>query len=95
LPQGAAFNARFQKRFGVPILLYAPSNYDAVNVVVAAMKKADSTDPAKIAAAMRTVSLMGITGPIQFDAKGDLKSGAISIYRYENGKKTLISVEKL
>jgi branched-chain amino acid transport system substrate-binding protein len=95
LPQGAAFNARFQKRFGVPILLYAPSNYDAVNVVVAAMKKADSTDPAKIAAAMRTVSLMGITGPIQFDAKGDLKSGAISIYRYESGKKTLISVEKL
>ncbi|MGN6231999.1 MAG: branched-chain amino acid ABC transporter substrate-binding protein [Trinickia sp.] len=95
LSQGAAFNARFQKRFGVPILLYAPSNYDAVNVVVAAMKKADSTDPAKIAAAIRKVSVTGITGPIQFDAKGDLESGTISIYRYENGKKTLISVEKL
>jgi len=95
LPQGAAFNARFQKRFGVPVLLYAPSNYDAVNVVVAAMKKADSTDRDKIAAAMRTVNVSGITGPIQFDAKGDLRSGAISIYRYENGKKKLISVEKL
>lgn len=95
LPQGAAFNARFQKRFGVPVLLYAPSNYDAVNVVVAAMKKADSTDRDKITAAMRTVSVSGITGPIQFDAKGDLKSGAISIYQYEDGKKKLINVEKL
>lgn len=95
LPQGAAFNARFQKRFGVPVLLYAPSNYDAVNVVVAAMKKADSTDRDKITAAIRTVSVSGITGPIQFDAKGDLKSGAISIYQYEDGKKKLINVEKL
>ena len=41
------FRDDFKKKFGVDVQIYAPYVYDAVNVMVAAMVKAGSTDPAK------------------------------------------------
>ena len=43
----ADFNAKFKKRFNVDVQIYAPYVYDAVNVMVDAMVKANSSDPAK------------------------------------------------
>ncbi len=85
MPGGKEFNARFVAKYQ-PIQLYAPYCYDAVNVMIAAMQKADSVEPAKYLAALAGISYNGVTATIQFDEKGDLKGGAITLYQVQNGK---------
>ena len=92
---GAAFAAKFQKRFGQPIQIYSPFTYDAVYIIVDAMKRSNSTDPAKILAAMPNTDYKGVIGETTFDSKGDLKHGVISLYDYKGGKKTLLDVVKM
>ena len=88
---GEEFQAKFKARFGVPIQIYAPFTYDAVYIIVDAMKRANSTDPAKILAAMPNTDYKGVIGQTTFDSKGDLKHGVISLYDYKGGKKSLLN----
>lgn len=85
MPSGKEFETRFVAKYQ-PIQLYAPYCYDAVNVMIAAMQKADSVDPAKYLPELARVSHDGVTAKIQFDAKGDLKGGAITLYQVQQGK---------
>jgi branched-chain amino acid transport system substrate-binding protein len=66
-----------------------------VYIIVDAMKRAGSTDPAKILAVMPNTDYKGVIGETTFDAKGDLKHGVISLYNYKSGKKTLLDVVKM
>ena len=68
------------------VQLYAPYSYDAATALIEGMKAADSTDPAKYLPAMQKVDFKGVTGNIAFDAKGDIKEGGVSLYRYADGK---------
>ncbi|HEY3431694.1 MAG TPA: branched-chain amino acid ABC transporter substrate-binding protein [Rhodocyclaceae bacterium] len=86
MPGGNAFLDKFKKRFGVEVELFAPMGYDAVFVLVEAMKKAGSTEPAKVLAELKKVQFNGVTGPIAFDDKGDLKNGPITINVVKGGK---------
>lgn len=95
MPGGAAFQAKYQKRFGHPIQIYAPFTYDAVYIIVDAMKRANSTDPAKIVAAMQRTDYKGVIGETTFDSKGDLKHGVISLYDYKSGKKVFFDQVKM
>jgi branched-chain amino acid transport system substrate-binding protein len=95
MPGGAAFETRFAARFHEPIQVYAPYAYDAVYVIVDAMKRANSYDPSRILAAMPATNHDGVIGNIQFDQHGDLKNGVISIYQYRSGKKTLVDVVRM
>ena len=95
MPGGAAFQAKYQKRFGQPIQIYAPFTYDAVYIIVDAMKRANSTDPAKIVAAMQSTDYKGVIGETTFDSKGDLKHGVISLYDYKSGKKVFFDQVKM
>jgi branched-chain amino acid transport system substrate-binding protein len=85
MPGGKEFEARFVAKYQ-PIQLYAPYCYDAVNVMIAAMQKAGSADPAKYLPALAGISYDGVTAKIQFDEKGDLKGGAITMYQVQHGK---------
>lgn len=95
MSQGAAFNAKYQARFGRPLVLYAPFTYDAVYVIVDAMKHSNSLDPSKILDAIHKTDYVGITGHIMFDAKGDITEPAISIFDFKDNKKTLLDVVKM
>jgi len=95
MPGGAAFEAKYKKRFGQPIELYAPFSYDAVYIIVDAMKRANSTDPAKILAQLPSTDYHGVIGETTFDPHGDLKHGVISLYDYKVGKKTLLDIVKM
>jgi branched-chain amino acid transport system substrate-binding protein len=88
---GHQFEIRYKERFQAPIQIYAPFAYDAVYIIVDAMKRANSTDPAKILAVMPSTDYMGVTGQTEFDSHGDLKHGVISLYDYKAGKKTLLN----
>jgi branched-chain amino acid transport system substrate-binding protein len=87
---GSAFSAKYRRRFGHDIEYDAPFTYDAVYIIVDAMKRANSTSAAKILAKMPSTNYHGVLGTTTFDARGDLRHGVISIYDYRNGKKTLI-----
>jgi branched-chain amino acid transport system substrate-binding protein len=86
MPGGTVFLNKFKKRFGVEVELFAPMGYDAVFVLAEAMKKANSTEPAKVLAELKKVQFNGVTGPIAFDDKGDLKNGPITINVVKGGK---------
>ena len=95
MPGGAAFSKEYEKRFGQPIVIYSPFSYDAVGAIVAAMKKANSTDRKAVVAAMPSVEYKGVTGTIGFDQHGDLKGASISLYKYVKGKQELLTVMKM
>jgi len=95
MPNGASFSKKYEARFHQPMEVYAPFSYDAVYIIVDAMKRANSTDPAKVLAEMPSTDFKGVIGETVFDAHGDLKHGAISLYTYQNGKKKLLDVVTL
>jgi branched-chain amino acid transport system substrate-binding protein len=87
------FGVKFKKRFNDDVKLYAPYVYDAVNVMVDAMQRAKSSDPAKYLPELaKTTGYKGVTGTISFDAKGDIKNGALTLYTYKGGKRDAIAV---
>ena len=89
----ADFNAAFKRKFNTDVQVYAPYVYDAVNVMVAAMVKAGSADPAKYLPELaKTEGFRGVTGTIAFDNKGDIKNGALTLYTYRGGKQAQLAV---
>jgi len=95
LSNGDAFLKNYQERFKMPVEIYSPMAYDAVYVIVDAMKRANSTDPAAILAAIPNTDYAGLTGQIRFDAKGDLKQSAITLNQYKDGKLMTLDVVKM
>ncbi|MEN9558800.1 MAG: Leucine, isoleucine, valine-, threonine-, and alanine-binding protein [Pseudomonadota bacterium] len=73
---------------------YAPFSYDAANLLIAAMQKADSADPAKYLPELAKISFDGASGKIEFDAKGDRKDAEMTIFEFKGGKVVPISVIK-
>ena len=90
MPGGKEFETRFVAKFQ-PIQLYAPYCYDAVNVMIAAMQKANSVEPAKYLPELGKLEYQGITAKIKFDQKGDLQGGAVTIYQVQQGKWAALS----
>ena len=87
------FRVAFKKKFNLEVQLYAPYVYDSVNVMVAAMVKAGSADPAKYLPVLaKTDGYKGVTGTISFDDKGDIKNGALTLYTYKGGAREQIAV---
>lgn len=95
MARGDALKAKYQQRFGQQMDIYAPFAYDAVYILVDAMRRANSTDSLKLLAAMPATDFNGVTGKTVFDNKGDLTHGVISIYTYHSGKKTFLDEVKM
>ena len=88
-----AFKDKFKKRFNADVQIYAPYVYDAVNLMVAAMVKANSSDPAKYLPVLASTSgYKGVTGDIGFDEKGDIKNGALTLHSHKGGNKITLAV---
>ena len=87
------FYAAYKKKYNDDVKVYAPYVYDALNVMVAAMVKAGSAEPAKYLPVLaKTEGYKGVTGTIGFDDKGDIKNGALTLYTYKGGKRDQIAV---
>jgi branched-chain amino acid transport system substrate-binding protein len=86
MPGGKGFAEKYKAKFNIEIQLYAPYAYDSMNVLLEAMKKADSSDPAKYLPALAGITYQGVTGNIAFDENGDIKGGSISLYQVKGGK---------
>lgn len=87
-----AFRADYRKRFGTDVKLYAPYVYDATMVMADAMQRANSTVPAKYLPELAKSRYQGVTGLIEFDQQGDMKTGTLTLYTYKGGKRSQIAV---
>ena len=88
------FLEAYKKRFNADPILYAPFTYDGANLLIAAMKKADSADPAKYLPELAKISFMGVSGKIEFDQKGDRKDAEMTIFTMKGGKLEPIAIVK-
>ena len=88
-----AFRAKFKAKFGTEVQVYAPYVYDGVKLMVAAMEKAGSSDPAKYLPTLAaTKDYHGVTGDITFDNKGDILNGALTLKTIRGGKLVELAV---
>jgi branched-chain amino acid transport system substrate-binding protein len=94
LPKGSDFVAKYKAKFNQDVQIYSPYSYDAVYVIAEAIKAAGSAERAAITAAIPKTNYGGVTGQITFDEKGDIKGGAISMFRVKEGKLEYISTSR-
>lgn len=91
MPGFKAFNDKFVKTFNTEVQIYAPYEYDAVRILVEAMKRAGSTDPKVYLPEVAKTNYDGVTGHIAFDAHGDVLNGTVTVYQVKNGKWVVVS----
>lgn len=82
IPAASSFVKSFEGKYG-SISSYGPLAYEAANILLEAVKKAGKADRAAVADAVRqTKGYKGILGqPIVFDAKGDVATQSLSVYK--------------
>ncbi|WP_101048512.1 branched-chain amino acid ABC transporter substrate-binding protein [Macromonas nakdongensis] len=86
------FGQDYKAKFNEDVKLYAPYVYDAVMVMVEAMKAAGSSDPAVYLPKLKEANHKGVTGQIAFDEKGDIKNGALTLYTFRAGNRAQLAI---
>jgi len=89
-----AYKTAYKIKYGKDIVIYAPYTYDALMTMVEAMQKAKSADPKKYLPELAKIHHQGVTGMISFDAKGDIRDGAITLYTYRGAQRSQLTVTK-
>ena len=87
------FQDAFKAKYG-EVKQYAPFFYDATKILIAAMQRADSTDPAKYLPEVAKIKFDGATGHIEFDEKGDRKDAEMTIFQMKNGNVEPVAIIK-
>ena len=85
MPGGADFAKRFGEKYG-KIQIYAPFSYDAAQVLLQAILRAGSAEPADYLPELAKTRYEGVIGPIAFDALGDLQDGPVTLYQVKDGQ---------
>jgi branched-chain amino acid transport system substrate-binding protein len=88
------FLKAFKAKFNADPLIYAPFTYDAANLIITAMQKADSVEPAKYLPELAKLSFHGASGSIEFDQRGDRKDAEMTIFTMKGGTITPIAILK-
>jgi branched-chain amino acid transport system substrate-binding protein len=88
----ARFRADYRKRFGIDSLLYSPYVYDSVMAIAEAMEKAGSSAPAQYRPVLASNVHKGVTGPIAFDRRGDIRDGTLTLYSFKGGLRAMVGV---
>jgi len=89
MPGGQQYVEKYKKMFKTDVETYSPYAYDGTMALLTAMKNANSTDPAKYLPVLAKTDMAAVTTPkLQYDDKGDLKNGGITVYKVERGQWT-------
>ena len=91
---GKKFLEGYKTKFNMEPILYSPFTYDSTKLLIAAMQKADSADPAKYLPALQSIDYNGASGNIQFDEKGDRKDAEMTIFTLKGGKIAPLAIIK-
>lgn len=86
-PSGAKFLDSYRTAFKVEPAYGGHYSYDAMYVLAAAVKRAESAKPQDIVAALRGIDAYApVTGSMKFDARGEQRYGVISVYATRGGQ---------
>lgn len=91
MPSGADWKKRYDAKYPGQFQIYSPYTYDAVNVLINAMVKAGSADPKVYLPELAKTDYQGVTTKVQFEADGELKNPAMTLYTYKAGKKVAVN----
>jgi branched-chain amino acid transport system substrate-binding protein len=85
IPTAKAFVERYKVKYGDlgPYSIYA---YDAANIMLAAIKEANSSEGKLITDKLHSMEFNGALGMIKFDGKGDVTAEPYVIWVTKNGK---------
>ncbi len=86
LPAAQPFIKKYKDTYQRDVGSYSAYGYDAANVLLTAIDKAQSTDADKVAAVLKSQPFDTILGKIEFDSKGDLKEAGYVIWTVKDGK---------
>jgi len=82
-----AFVSRYEAKLGTITTPGTPLSYDSVYLLADAIRRANSTDPAKIRDALAaTRDFEGVTGRISFDENRNPVGKPAIIFQFQNGK---------
>jgi ABC-type branched-subunit amino acid transport system substrate-binding protein len=84
-PGGPGFKARYKQRFQRDPDVYAPAFYDQTMFIAQAMKNANTVDAPAVSKALHTMSWQGVAGTYGYDAGGNLKKTAVTVYTFKGG----------
>jgi branched-chain amino acid transport system substrate-binding protein len=91
MPGGKDYVAKYKQRFGQDVQTYSPYAFDGAMAMFAAMKAANSTDPAKYLSYLAKTNMPAVTTKeLAYDERGDLKNGGITLYKVVDGKWTTL-----
>ena len=85
---GPAFQKRYMERFKKAPDVYAASFYDQTMFIAQAIKATNSVDPSVVGTALHASSYKGIVGNYAYDAAGNMKQSAVTVYTFKNGVPT-------
>lgn len=87
LPAASKFIEDYKTRYNMEPAAYAVYSYDGINLVVDALKRANSTEGTAVIDALRkTDNFVGITSTMSFDERGDLTTPGIVTLTIKDGK---------
>jgi branched-chain amino acid transport system substrate-binding protein len=91
---GMDFKPQAEDRSHTLVQIDAPFAHEALCVIVAAMKRANSFDAPKVLAATPSTGY-GVTGGLAIDYKGDLKEGAITLYDFRDSEAAVLDAVEM
>jgi len=83
---GAAFKTRYKQRFQHDPDVYAPTFYDQTMFIAKAIQAAHTTDAAAVGKQLHTMTYQGVGGIYGYDANGNLKKTAVTVYTFKGGQ---------
>ncbi|TWC69425.1 branched-chain amino acid ABC transporter substrate-binding protein [Herbaspirillum sp. SJZ099] len=81
MPGWRRFEEEYHQRFGLNIYGTTPFAYDAVQVLVAAMRQANSTNPRTLIDTLHKIVFKGLTGTVAFEPDGDPRIPVFTVYQ--------------
>lgn len=80
-PGYAEFEKNYRKRYDSALSAYAMFSYDAVGMLIEAMRRLDSADPRPLSAELHKMQYKGASGPIAFAADGRQVNPPYTLYQ--------------
>jgi len=84
-PAPADFNAKYKALIGSPAGLYSTQSFDATNIFLAGLAEGNPSHE-DMNTFIGSYTGDGVSGPIAFDSKGDIKQSVIFAYKVTGGK---------
>lgn len=89
-PAYAQFEKNYRKKFSSPLTAYTMFSYDAVGMLIEALRSKNSLSPQMAVETLHDMQYKGISGPVSFRADGSQNDPPYSLYKAVERKWVLV-----